>query len=166
MLNGYSAYLAVVLDEIMQGGPVDPEIYEQIKSTFTNRIDVSRKLGKIADNVLTPEETISLITSRLWLRQPEPARELVQFLSDNGDLPQGMVQGRRSNGKGNGESSEFPWCDYCFCNRERVGTLIFECDNSTCPREWFHLCCVNLIVVPGWDKSWFCSEVCEKMAKI
>lgn len=44
---------------------------------------------------------------------------------------------------------------YCYCKQVSWGEMV-ACDNSTCPREWFHLACVNLSAPP--TGKWFCNE--------
>ncbi|KAL6708948.1 hypothetical protein ACN47E_002075 [Coniothyrium glycines] len=49
---------------------------------------------------------------------------------------------------------------YCYCNQVSYGHMI-ACDNDDCPREWFHLPCVNLDKVPVGRTKWFCSDDCK-----
>lgn len=54
---------------------------------------------------------------------------------------------------------------YCFCNGVSYGQMV-GCDNDACPREWFHLQCVNLDEVPVSTTKWFCGDKCrEQCAK-
>lgn len=50
---------------------------------------------------------------------------------------------------------------YCYCNEVSYGNMI-ACDNDSCPREWFHLPCVNLDKVPAGRSKWFCSDECKE----
>ena len=44
---------------------------------------------------------------------------------------------------------------YCFCKHTGFSNMI-ACENSTCPYEPFHYCCVGIACTPqGW---WVCSE--------
>jgi hypothetical protein len=49
---------------------------------------------------------------------------------------------------------------YCYCNDVLFGEMI-SCDNDSCPREWFHLSCVDLDNPPLNRKKWFCSADCK-----
>jgi hypothetical protein len=49
---------------------------------------------------------------------------------------------------------------YCYCNEVSYGNMI-ACDNDECPREWFHLACVNLDKAPTGRTKWFCSDTCK-----
>lgn len=49
---------------------------------------------------------------------------------------------------------------YCYCNEISYGHMI-ACDNDDCPREWFHLACVNLEKAPTVRTKWFCSDACK-----
>lgn len=49
---------------------------------------------------------------------------------------------------------------YCYCNEVSYGNMI-ACDNDDCPREWFHLACVNLEKAPVGRTKWFCSDECK-----
>lgn len=49
---------------------------------------------------------------------------------------------------------------YCYCNEVSYGNMV-ACDNDDCPREWFHLACVNLDKAPVGRTKWFCSEECK-----
>jgi hypothetical protein len=49
---------------------------------------------------------------------------------------------------------------YCYCNQVSYGNMV-ACDNDSCPREWFHLPCVNLDRAPSGRKKWFCSDECK-----
>ncbi|GAA5886312.1 hypothetical protein JCM6882_001600 [Rhodosporidiobolus microsporus] len=44
---------------------------------------------------------------------------------------------------------------YCYCRRVSFGEMI-ACENDDCPREWFHLDCVNLSEAP--EGSWYCDD--------
>jgi hypothetical protein len=50
---------------------------------------------------------------------------------------------------------------YCYCNEVSYGNMI-ACDNEACPREWFHLGCVNMEKAPNARTKWFCSEECKE----
>ncbi|KAF2642542.1 hypothetical protein P280DRAFT_467880 [Massarina eburnea CBS 473.64] len=50
---------------------------------------------------------------------------------------------------------------YCYCNQVSFGQMI-ACDYDSCPREWFHLPCVNLERAPSGRSKWFCSKDCEE----
>ncbi|KAJ4295213.1 hypothetical protein N0V90_007224 [Kalmusia sp. IMI 367209] len=50
---------------------------------------------------------------------------------------------------------------YCYCNQVSYGNMI-ACDNDSCPREWFHLPCVNLDRAPTARTKWFCSDECKE----
>jgi hypothetical protein len=39
---------------------------------------------------------------------------------------------------------------------------MIACDNDDCPREWFHLGCVNLDKPPTGRTKWFCSDDCKE----
>eukprot|EP01038_Epipyxis_sp_PR26KG_P005732 gene5732-7916_t len=47
---------------------------------------------------------------------------------------------------------------YCFCKRVAFGAMI-ACDNDSCPVEWFHYACVNIVRIP--QNSWLC-PLCKK----
>lgn len=49
---------------------------------------------------------------------------------------------------------------YCYCNEVSYGNMV-ACDNDDCPREWFHLACVNLDKAPVGRTKWFCSDECK-----
>jgi hypothetical protein len=51
---------------------------------------------------------------------------------------------------------------YCYCNEVSYGNMV-ACDNDDCPREWFHLACVNLDKPPVGRTKWFCSDECKEM---
>lgn len=51
---------------------------------------------------------------------------------------------------------------YCYCNQVSYGNMV-ACDNEECPREWFHLPCVNLEKPPVGRTKWFCSDECKEM---
>ncbi|KAH8730898.1 PHD finger domain-containing protein [Phaeosphaeriaceae sp. PMI808] len=51
---------------------------------------------------------------------------------------------------------------YCYCNQVSYGSMV-ACDNDHCPREWFHIPCVNLEKVPAGRTKWFCSDECKDM---
>ncbi len=80
---------------------------------------------------------------------------------------------------------------YCYCNGVSYGEMV-ACDNSGCPREWFHLECVGLTRPPGskseftrvpvpwvssfrwgsWNRSlttiteeWYCSDECRLVGR-
>jgi hypothetical protein len=36
------------------------------------------------------------------------------------------------------------------------------CDNDDCPREWFHLACVNMDKAPNIRTKWYCSDECKE----
>jgi hypothetical protein len=50
---------------------------------------------------------------------------------------------------------------YCYCNEVSYGQMV-ACDNDACPREWFHLQCVNLDKAPVGRTKWFCSDECQE----
>lgn len=50
---------------------------------------------------------------------------------------------------------------FCFCNEVSYGAMV-GCDNDSCPREWFHLACVNLDKPPSSRTKWFCSDDCKE----
>ncbi|KAH7092945.1 hypothetical protein FB567DRAFT_575748 [Paraphoma chrysanthemicola] len=50
---------------------------------------------------------------------------------------------------------------YCYCNEVSYGNMV-ACDNDDCPREWFHLACVNLEKAPVGRTKWFCSDECKE----
>jgi|TARA_R110002003_G_scaffold70_28_gene6573 hypothetical protein len=50
---------------------------------------------------------------------------------------------------------------YCYCNEVSYGNMV-ACDNDDCPREWFHLACVNLDKAPIGRTKWFCSDECKE----
>lgn len=50
---------------------------------------------------------------------------------------------------------------YCYCNEVSWGNMI-ACDNDACPREWFHLTCVQLEKAPVGRTKWFCSTECKE----
>jgi hypothetical protein len=51
---------------------------------------------------------------------------------------------------------------YCYCNEVSYGHMI-ACDYKDCPREWFHLACVNLDKPPTGRTKWYCSDECKEM---
>lgn len=50
---------------------------------------------------------------------------------------------------------------YCYCNEVSYGNMV-ACDNENCPREWFHLACVNMEKAPNARTKWYCSEECKE----
>lgn len=50
---------------------------------------------------------------------------------------------------------------YCYCNEVSYGQMV-ACDNDACPREWFHLPCVQLEKAPMGRAKWFCSDECQE----
>ncbi|KAK6510329.1 hypothetical protein TWF506_009447 [Arthrobotrys conoides] len=44
---------------------------------------------------------------------------------------------------------------YCLCNRISFGTMV-GCDNEDCPKEWFHMECVQLAAEPPKTVKWYC----------
>jgi len=44
---------------------------------------------------------------------------------------------------------------YCSCNQISFGEMI-GCDNNSCPIEWFHFKCVQLVTKP--KGKWFCPQ--------
>ncbi|KAL1951066.1 hypothetical protein VTO73DRAFT_215 [Trametes versicolor] len=48
---------------------------------------------------------------------------------------------------------------YCFCDGVSYGEMI-ACDDEECEKEWFHIACVGLTVVP--DEMWYCSRCIER----
>ncbi|KAF2116267.1 hypothetical protein BDV96DRAFT_599003 [Lophiotrema nucula] len=53
---------------------------------------------------------------------------------------------------------------FCFCNEVSYGQMV-ACDNENCPREWFHLACVNLEKAPNSRQKWFCTDDCKREAE-
>ena len=47
---------------------------------------------------------------------------------------------------------------YCYCGQVSWGEMV-ACDGKDCPREWFHLTCVELNAPP--EGKWYCKE-CKK----
>lgn len=47
---------------------------------------------------------------------------------------------------------------YCWCNGDDIGRMV-ACENSTCPKEWFHFQCVGLKRKPRG--KWYCSDSCR-----
>lgn len=45
---------------------------------------------------------------------------------------------------------------YCYCNQPSFGEMV-GCENSDCPREWFHIQCLGLKTVPS-EEHWYCPE--------
>lgn len=45
---------------------------------------------------------------------------------------------------------------YCYCLRGSYGDMV-GCDNPKCEREWFHLGCTDLDIMPGEEESWYCT---------
>jgi hypothetical protein len=50
---------------------------------------------------------------------------------------------------------------YCYCNEVSYGSMV-ACDNEDCPREWFHLACVNMEKAPNARTKWYCSDECRE----
>lgn len=50
---------------------------------------------------------------------------------------------------------------YCWCNGEDIGRMI-ACDNTRCPKEWFHFECVSLTRKPRG--KWYCSDTCKRLS--
>ncbi|KAI0368895.1 hypothetical protein BV20DRAFT_997894 [Pilatotrama ljubarskyi] len=48
---------------------------------------------------------------------------------------------------------------YCFCDGVSYGEMI-ACDDEECEKEWFHIACVGLTVVP--ESTWYCARCVEK----
>lgn len=48
---------------------------------------------------------------------------------------------------------------YCYCGQVSWGEMV-ACDGSSCPREWFHLACVELNAPP--EGKWYCKECSKK----
>ncbi|TBU62548.1 hypothetical protein BD310DRAFT_918645 [Dichomitus squalens] len=48
---------------------------------------------------------------------------------------------------------------YCFCESVSYGEMI-ACDDEDCEREWFHIACVGLTVLPAG--TWYCSKCLER----
>ncbi|GAA5843507.1 hypothetical protein JCM3766R1_004353 [Sporobolomyces carnicolor] len=44
---------------------------------------------------------------------------------------------------------------YCYCNRVAFGEMV-GCENTDCPREWFHLECLGMDKAPAGE--WYCRE--------
>ncbi|PSS36808.1 hypothetical protein PHLCEN_2v1352 [Hermanssonia centrifuga] len=44
---------------------------------------------------------------------------------------------------------------YCYCQKSSYGEMI-ACDGKDCEREWFHLGCVGLAIIPSG--AWYCDE--------
>lgn len=61
--------------------------------------------------------------------------------------------------EGNEEDDNEP--RFCFCDGVSYGNMV-ACDNEECPREWFHLACVNLEKAPNARTKWFCSDECRE----
>ena len=60
-------------------------------------------------------------------------------------------------------SSPMPTGDeprYCYCNDVSYGDMV-ACDRTGCPREWFHLSCLNMDKAPSNRTKWFCSAECK-----
>ncbi|KAH9951473.1 hypothetical protein B0H21DRAFT_719130 [Amylocystis lapponica] len=53
---------------------------------------------------------------------------------------------------------------YCFCDRVSYGEMV-ACDNPNCEREWFHLPCVDLTILPGEDDKWYCRECAPNIGR-
>ena len=53
---------------------------------------------------------------------------------------------------------------YCTCGGVSYGNMI-ACDNTACPREWFHLECVGLEKAPSSKTKWYCTPKCRDEAK-
>ena len=49
---------------------------------------------------------------------------------------------------------------YCYCGGDGLGAMV-ACDNSDCPKLWFHLACCGLDEPPGEGEEWFCSASCR-----
>lgn len=47
---------------------------------------------------------------------------------------------------------------YCYCGQVSWGEMV-ACDGRSCPKEWFHLACVELNAPP--EGKWYCNE-CSK----
>lgn len=45
---------------------------------------------------------------------------------------------------------------YCYCSQPSYGEMV-GCENSECPREWFHIQCLGLKTVPS-EEHWYCPE--------
>jgi len=50
---------------------------------------------------------------------------------------------------------------YCYCGRGSFGDMV-ACDDENCEREWFHLPCTGLAVVPAGE--WFCDNCQQRRA--
>ena len=70
-----------------------------------------------------------------------------------------VVPGHESQEAESDEDGDEP--RYCYCNQVSFGNMI-ACDNDSCPREWFHLPCVNLDRAPSGRTKWFCSDECKE----
>jgi hypothetical protein len=163
-------YLDILLNEFTGGDPIDPGLFERIKATFTNDIHACLKLSEIVDDLqagsvdaLAPEKIIP----HLWSEHPELAKELNQLLSEDGKI-QGVMESTAHDEQSDLESDDDETLHepplYCFCSKGNSGTMI-ACENFACPRGWFHLHCINLVVTPDQDKKWFCSENCRKIGE-
>lgn len=51
---------------------------------------------------------------------------------------------------------------YCYCGQVSWGEMV-ACDGPSCPREWFHLSCVELSAPP--DGKWYCKECIKRTNK-
>lgn len=48
---------------------------------------------------------------------------------------------------------------YCYCGQVSWGEMV-ACDGGSCPKEWFHLACVELNAPP--EGKWYCKECSKK----
>lgn len=90
-----------------------------------------------------------------------PALEPVQDTKSNpqSSRASSIVPEHESQGAESDEDGDEP--RYCYCNQVSFGNMI-ACDNDSCPREWFHLPCVNLDRAPSGRTKWFCSDECKE----
>ncbi|KAF2204549.1 PHD finger domain-containing protein [Delitschia confertaspora ATCC 74209] len=86
----------------------------------------------------TPQNTTIKSAASSPASSPAPDPEFSEGVDEDGDEPR-----------------------YCYCNEVSYGNMI-ACDNTDCPREWFHLACVNMEKAPNARTKWFCSEECRE----
>ena len=51
---------------------------------------------------------------------------------------------------------------YCVCGGNDDGRKMIMCEEENCPKQWYHMVCINLKRAP--KGRWFCKE-CRKLAK-
>jgi hypothetical protein len=162
-------YLDIILNEFTGGTPINSGLFERIKATFTNNIHACWELAEMVDNptagsvdALAPDKIIS----QLWSKHPELARELHQLVvgeNESQSVIKSVIDYEQSDidHESDDDATLNQPLHHCFCNKETSGNMI-ACDNPTCPREWFHLYCVNLVVTPQQGEKWFCGDNCRK----